>query len=276
MYTHTIDYFVQSAERRTAQLRHNPLGFWVGSVAGGAYIGVGIVLILSIGSYLPLEVQRLGMGLTFTIALILVTIAGAELFTGYALYMTLALLAGRVTGARAAITMLVCWIGNLLGAIVVAGLFALTGGNGLLQDGHSLLYTIADAKMAAAPWALLAKAILCNWLVCLALWMASRVDSDVAKCVVIFWCLLAFIACGFEHSVANMTVFSLAVIGRSGDIGTVLMSLYNLAWVTAGNVIGGSVLVALTYWVADRGLRPSVNASTAGQTERADRFPLRT
>jgi nitrite transporter NirC len=257
MYTQSIDYFVDSAAARVAQLRENPWGFLVGSMAGGAYVGLGIVLILSVGSQLPAEYQKLGMGLTFAIALILVTIAGAELFTGYAMYMTFACLAGRVTGRDAAGAMLACWVGNLLGSVLVATLFALGGANGLFADSHSLLFHIAHAKMSAGPLALLAKAVLCNWLVCLALWMCSRVDSDVAKCVVIFWCLLAFIASGFEHSVANMTLLSLAVIGHSGDPATLLAALYNLLFVTGGNLIGGALLVAGMYWVADRGGRRS-------------------
>lgn len=262
MYANTIDYFIDSAERRVTQLRENPLGFLAGSMAGGAYIGLGILLILNVGSHLPAEYQKLGMGLTFAIALILVTIAGAELFTGYAMYMTFGRLAGRVSWIDATVSMLACWTGNLLGAALVAGLFALGGANGLLDEPQSILFKIADAKMKAGPVALVAKAVLCNWLVCLALWMASRVDSDVAKCVVIFWCLLAFITSGFEHSVANMTILSLAVIAHSGELSTLLSAFYNLLFVTIGNFIGGALLVALSYWVADRGVRGAKRATS--------------
>jgi nitrite transporter len=256
MYAQTLRYFIQSAERKAQHLRNNPWGFFAASMAGGAYIGLGIVLILSIGNHLPASVQKLGMGLTFPIALILVVIAGAELFTGYALYMTLGRLAGRVSRADALRSMLVCWLGNLFGSALVAVLFALGGANGLLDEPHSLLFRIADTKMSSSPVALLARAVLCNWLVCLALWMSGRVDSDVAKCVVIFWCLLAFVASGFEHSVANMTVLSLAVIGRHGEINTIASALYNLALVTGGNLLGGAVMVAGLYWVAERGISP--------------------
>jgi nitrite transporter NirC len=255
MYADTIEYFVRSAERRVAQWHQNSLGFMAGSIAGGAYIGLGILLILNVGSQLPPEYQKLGMGLTFAIALILVTIAGAELSTGYALYMTLGCLAGRVRVSDAGRTMIACWVGNLLGAMLVAGLFALGGANGLLDDPNSILFKIASAKMKAPALTLMAKAILCNWLVCLALWMAARVDSDVAKCVVIFWCLLAFITSGFEHSVANMTVLSLAVMGHAGDLSTIALASYNLLIVSFGNLVGGALLVATSYWVADRGVR---------------------
>lgn len=267
MYRHTIDHFVQAAVHKTAQLHTNPWGFVAGAVAGGAYIGLGILLIFSVGAHLPEPVQKLAMGLTFALALILVVIAGAELFTGYAMYMALARLAGRVSGGDALRTMVVCWLGNLLGSALVATLFAMGGANGLLDDPHSLVMKVAHAKMAASPAALLARAVLCNWLVCLALWMASRVDSDVAKCVVIFWCLLAFIASGFEHSVANMTLLSLAVIGHGGDGATIAAALYNLGVVTVGNLIGGGVMVAGIYWLADGSQRRGTSSPDAGGSQ---------
>lgn len=250
MYANTIEYFVRAATTKSDQLRENPLGFMAGSLAGGAYVGLGIVLIFSIGAYLPPSAQKLGMGLTFAIALILVVIAGAELFTGYAMYMPLARFAGRVSRGDAVRSMIACWFGNLVGSALVAILFSIGGANGLLDDPNSLLMKTADAKMASSPTALLARAVLCNWLVCLALWMAGRVDSDIARCTVIFWCLLAFIASGFEHSVANMTLLSLAVIGHFGDPVTIAAAVYNLAMVTVGNLIGGGLLVAGVYWMA--------------------------
>ncbi len=255
MYTDTLDGFIATAEKKVALLREHPLAFYIGALAGGAYVGLGILLIFSIGAVLPVAVQKLAMGLTFAIALILVVIAGAELFTGYTMYMTLGLLAGRVKLREVMATWGACWVGNLAGAMLVATLFAIGGANGLLSNPLSLVYTVADYKMSGSISALLAKGILCNWLVCLALWMSSRVKGDVAKCVVIFWCLLAFIASGYEHSVANMTLLGMSVIGRHGDLATLVSALYNLAVVTAGNVIGGALMVAGLYWVADhRGL----------------------
>jgi nitrite transporter NirC len=100
---------------------------------------------------------------------------------------------------------------------------------------------------------LFARAVLCNWLVCLAIWMAARVDSDIAKCAVIFWCLLAFIACGFEHSVANMTLLGLALAGNHPEAVSIAGAAWNLAWVTLGNVVGGAVFVGGAYYVSTHG-----------------------
>jgi len=252
MYTETIDQFVALSVKKVALLRESPLAFAMGALAAGAYVGLGILLIFSLGASVPVAAQKLVMSATFAIALILVVIAGAELFTGYTMYMTLGILARQVRGWDVVATWIASWIGNLMGALLVASLFALGGANGLLNNPESLVYVIADYKMSGGMVELFARAILCNWLVCLAIWMAYRVRGDAAKCIVIFWCLLAFIASGYEHSVANMTLLSLAVIGRAGDLNTVISAFYNLGVVTAGNIVGGAVLMGALYWIADR------------------------
>ena len=105
--------------------------------------------------------------------------------------------------------------------------------------------------MNAAPLALVAKGILCNWLVCLALWMSARTTNDAAKLIMIFWCLFAFIASGFEHSVANMTLFAVALLGNHPDTVSIGGMFYNLLWVSIGNIIAGAVFVAAAYWLAN-------------------------
>lgn len=261
MYAEPLARFANLAAKKSALLRDHPRSFLIGAIAGGAYVGLGILLILSVGDSMPHEYQKLTMGLLFSIALVLVVIAGAELFTGYAMYMTIGTLAGRATLTEAIQVSGACWLGNLAGAGFVATVFVMADSNGLLAKPHSLLYEVAAIKMSTPVSVLFAKAVLCNWLVCLALWMCERVDSHAAKCIVIFWCLLAFIACGFEHSVANMTVLSLAVIGHAGEPSVLSGALYNLAIVTIGNIVGGSVLVGALYWFAE----PSGTAAFSGR-----------
>ena len=116
------------------------------------------------------------------------------------------------------------------------------------KSGADLIFNAADAKMqrcAAGPGN--QRNFLCNWLVCLALWMSARTTNDMAQCLLIFWCLFAFVASGFEHSVANMTVFAIALLGNHPDSITVGGAFYNLVWVTLGNIIAGVVFVAAGY-----------------------------
>jgi nitrite transporter NirC len=142
------------------------------------------------------------------------------------------------------------WTGNLAGCVLLAGLFVAGGGGQILRSGATLIFDLAQAKMTAPAHALVARAILCNWLVCLALWMSARTTSDAAKCILIFWCLLAFIASGFEHSVANMTLFSIALLAEHPPAVSLAGAGHNLLWVTIGNTLGGVLFVACGYWRA--------------------------
>ena len=162
------------------------------------------------------------------------------------------------------------WVGNLVGSLALVGLFAVGGGGGLLSAPDTLVMKVAAAKMAASGASLFARGILCNWLVCLALWMSARVNSEAAKCIVIFWCLLAFIACGFEHSVANMTLLGLALVGHHPDTVSLGGAAWNLAWVTAGNIVGGAIFVAGAYHVSTYGLGATRPRPVAAMTPRPE------
>ena len=258
MYADTIEGFTKLAERKIAALRASPGGFFVASMLAGAYVGIGIILIFILGQQAPAEFQKLNMGATFGIALTLVVIAGAELFTGHTMFMALRAYRGMGTVGDIGASWGVTWIGNLVGSLALVALFAAGGGAGILSAPDTLIMKVAALKMNAPGTALFARAILCNWLVCLALWMSARVNSDSAKCIVIFWCLLAFIASGYEHSVANMTLLGLALAGNHPEAVSLAGFAWNLAWVTAGNAVGGAVFVAGAYYVSTYGVpRPA-------------------
>lgn len=273
MYAETIDGFTKAAEKKLAAMRQHPGGFFVSSMMAGAYVGIGIILIFTLGSQVPPEFQKLVMGATFGIALTLVVIAGAELFTGHTMFMALRGYRGMGTVLDVGASWGMTWIGNLAGALGLVALFALGGGGGLLASPDTLVMKVAAAKMNAPALSLFARAILCNWLVCLALWMSARVNSDSAKCIVIFWCLLAFIANGFEHSVANMTLLGLALAGNHPESVSVAGFAWNLAWVSFGNAIGGAVFVAGAYYVSTYGFPRAAAARRASlarpESERA-------
>lgn len=248
MYHETIDGFVAAGDRKLTQVRAAPHRFFVASMLAGAYIGVAILLIFTLGAQTPVEFRKLVMGGAFGLALILVVIAGAELFTGHTMIMALRRYTGRGSWGEAVQTLALSWLGNLCGAVILVALFVMGGGGGLLGDPLSLVMTTAAQKMNTDAVSLLARAVLCNWLVCLALWMSARVSSDSARCIVISWCLLAFIACGFEHCVANMTLLLLALAGNHPETISLAGLAWNLGWVTLGNIVGGAVFVGGAYW----------------------------
>ncbi|HWA18320.1 MAG TPA: nitrite transporter NirC [Devosia sp.] len=263
MYADTIDFFAETAAKKVKAITNNPLGFFIAAMMAGAYVGLGIIAIFSIGQGIDPGIRPLAMGLTFAIALTLVVFAGAELFTGHTMMMTLGVLKGKATMSGLGRSWAMTWVGNLAGAVALAALFWLGGGGAILKQGADLAYSVADAKMHAAPLALVAKGILCNWLVCLALWTSARTTNDAAKLILIFWCLFAFIASGFEHSVANMTLFAITLFGNHPDTITIGGMFYNLLWVSIGNTIAGVVFVAGGYYLANGRVAPvaSVNAA---------------
>ncbi len=247
----SISAFSELSAEKTKILSNNPLGFWVASMMAGAYVGMGILLIFSVGQNADPSVRNLVMGVSFGIALTLVVFAGSELFTGHTMYMTI----GRLTRGIKTFDMFrawgVTWAGNLLGSALLGALFVIGGGGVVLQEGgQDLIHTVATKKMSAPGIELFVRAVLCNWLVCLAIWGASRTTNDTAKCIIIFWCLFAFIAMGFEHSVANMTLFSVALISEHPEAVSIPGAVRNLIWVTLGNTFSGVILMGLGYWVA--------------------------
>lgn len=247
MYSNEITKFTHQARQRWELMVTRPGALLVGAMLAGAYVGLGIILIMTLGQDLPLEFRKLVMGASFGIALTLVVFAGSELFTGYTMYGTFACLQRQLTVNKVVKMCLWVWFGNLLGALSLGLLYSLAAGD-LINSNGTLLQAIAHKKMNTEPAALFFRAVLCNWLVCLAIWMSARMASDAARCIAIFWCLLAFIASGYEHSIANMSVFTLALLAPASDGITIIGAVYNLFWVTLGNTAGGAIFVALSYW----------------------------
>ncbi|HQR04280.1 MAG: nitrite transporter NirC [Proteobacteria bacterium] len=258
MYLDTLDNFAAVAEKKASLIRSHPLSFFVSAMMAGAYVGLGIILIFSVGATIDPAWKRLVMGASFGIALTLVVFAGSDLFTGHTMFMPIGWLRRRITGGDVASGWALSWLGNLAGAVALAWIFYAGGGGTLLSEGAPFLYKVAASKMAAPAGELFARAVLCNWLVCLSLWMAARTTSDAAKLVVIFWCLFAFIASGYEHSIANMTLFSIALLGEHPETISLAGMAHNLLWVTLGNILAGSVFMAGGYWYASPSARVQV------------------
>lgn len=250
MYTSTLQHFAGIAKDKASLVKESPLAFAVAALMAGAYVGFGIILIFSVAGTLDPSVQKLVMGLSFGVALTLVVFAGSELFTGHTMYMTLGVIQRTVTMKELFSIWCIAWVFNFLGSVVLALLFVGGGGGVLLNEGAELLQKVASYKMNSSALELVARAILCNWLVCLALWMAARCNSESAKLIVIFWCLFAFISSGYEHSIANMTLLSIALLSEHSSAVSLAGMGHNLLWVTIGNIIGGVVFMGIAYTLA--------------------------
>jgi formate/nitrite transporter len=194
--------------------------------------------------------MRLAGGITFSLGLILVVVGGAELFTGNNL-IAMAWASGRVTTQQVLRNWGWVYLGNLVGAVGTAVLVWLAGvhtmSNGAVGE---TMVQIARSKIALDPVSAVARGILCNVLVCLAVWLCMGARSVTDKILATVFPITAFVACGFEHSVANMYFLPIGVALAAGTSAplSVADAVSNLALVTLGNVLGGTILVALVYW----------------------------
>jgi nitrite transporter NirC len=253
----SVQAAAEAARTKAEYLRRYPLGYLILSALAGVYVGFGIVLIFAIGAPLLAAgspAAKLAMGASFGIALSLVVFAGAELFTGNNMVMTIGALRRTATPTSLALIWIVSFAGNLLGSLALAWLVARSGVLGGAPHLEVIERTVAT-KMNLPFASLFWRAVLCNWLVCLGVWTAMRSQSDAGKLVMIFWCLFAFIGAGFEHSVANMTLLGIGLFQPHGTAVSVSGFVHNLVPVTLGNVVGGALFVGGAYWLANQPVR---------------------
>lgn len=225
------------------------------AVLAGAFIALGalfytITMTTGKGVAVPFGLHRLAGGVAFSLGLVLVVVGGAELFTGNNL-IAMAWASGRVTTQQIMRNWGWVYLGNLAGAVGTAALVWLAGiqnmGDGSVGE---TMIQIARSKISLDPVSTIARGVLCNVLVCLAVWLCMGARSVTDKIFAILFPITGFVACGFEHSVANMYFLPVGVAlaaGTSAPLSAV-DAISNLALVTIGNIFGGTVLVALVYW----------------------------
>ncbi len=227
----------------------------------GAFIGFGAAFfgLVTSDAALPFAATRLLGGLCFSLGLLLVVCCGAELFTGNAL-MVCGLKGGTVERPAVLKNWVLVWVGNFAGALVLvllmylANLQAMNGG----AVGDAFV-SIAAGKVSLNWMTIVCKGILCNVLVCLAVWISFAARSVADKMLGIVLPITAFVALGFEHCVANMFFFAFGLACKVAGYGAAVAGAdalnigsvcYNLFFSTIGNVIGGAALVGLGYWYA--------------------------
>jgi nitrite transporter NirC len=251
-----LDESAELAVSKAAQAQRALPRYLASSALAGVFVGVAVVLLLSVAGPLAASTSpatKLVQGAVFGVALPLVVFAGAELFTGNVMVMVHGLWTRRVSPAQLVAVWVASLAGNFGGSIGFAAL--VHGGGTLTGPGGDLVAAVVKAKDAATGPQLFWRSVLCNMLVCLALWMAARTRSDGAKLAVLWWALLAFVASGFEHSIANMTVFGLGIFDGTA---TWAQLIRNLAWTVPGNVVGGGLLVGVAYaWTGTAATAPA-------------------
>jgi len=247
----------------TAKVNLSLLTTFVLAVLAGAFIALGAAFMTTVVAgtpTLPFGLTRLLGGLAFSLGLVLVVVGGAELFTGNNL-IVMAWADGRVRTVRVLRNWGVVYAGNFVGAVATAGMMVATEN---YRFGHGAVGAaalgIAAAKVKLGFVQAMALGVLCNALVCLAVWLSfsARTTTDRVMCIVPP--ITAFVACGFEHSIANMYLVPYALliptdywtsagVSFPPDLTWEHFLAANLLPVTIGNLIGGVVLVGLVYWL---------------------------
>ena len=254
-------------------LEKNPLGYLIMSMLAGLFIGLGSILMGTVGGLFTAGgaySTRLINGLVFSVGLCLGTMAGAEFvgtmkanhatkteqyFTTSLAIVPLQLMA--VAGFRKteswgkiAKLWVICWVGNLIGSVITAAIFT---GTGLATgDIGTYMANLAVTKASGGMVDLFAKAVMCNICVCLAIWCGAKMKSEGGKIAMNVCCVVTFVTCGFEHSVANMTFFAVGLMNPNGMAISMSGVIMNLIVVTIGNMIGGIICVALPYYLISK------------------------
>lgn len=258
MFSEEINKVIKAGQAKVALFKTNKLGYFISSMLAGMYVGLGIILIFTIGGLLSSSgspATRIVMGLSFGIALSLVIFAGSELFTGNNFILGTASLRGEIPWSDTVKVWIMCFVGNLVGSILTGYMFYLTG----LATGPvgEFIGATTQAKMTIPLVPLFFRALLCNILVCLAVWSTFRCKDETAKLIMIFWCLFAFITAGFEHSIANMTLLTIGLLAPNGADVSMVGYIYNVAIATLGNMVGGIVFLAVPYFVISKDVKES-------------------
>lgn len=231
------------------------------SIMAGAFISMGAMFFLLIvsDSALPFAAQRLIGGCLFSLGLLLVVVCGAELFTGNTM-IVMSAASKKISWSAVLKNWLVVFLGNFVGSLIMVGLVYLSNYQGMNGGAvGTTIVSVAAGKMSPDWLTLFAKGIMCNFLVCLAVWIAYGSKTVADKMLGILLPIAAFVACGFEHCVANMFFLPFGILLASAGIAPAGIDPSTVSWAGAlwnwsasvpGNIVGGALFVGMAYWIA--------------------------
>ncbi len=255
MNEETIQLLAHKAEDKINTLNESKVKYLVLSIFAGIFIGLGCILIFTIGGQLHAvhsPATKIVVGMSFSFALSAIIVLGYELFTSNTMIMTMGSLA-KATSVKDGIRIMgYSYFGNFLGAIIVSLLFV---GTGFAASGHTMDYFAYSGayKVAAPALQLFCRGILANILVCAAVLAAYKTKDEMAKIAIVFLLIFAFVTSGFEHCIANMTTLLVCLLSPVSNDVTVSNALYSLLFVTLGNLVGGSGFYGfLTYFMSKK------------------------
>ncbi|OXS53074.1 transporter [Cohnella sp. CIP 111063] len=254
METEALQKVEQLALKKSRIYEQSLLRYIARSMLASMFIGFGVIVAFKTGSYFynvqsPMTYPM--AAITFGCAIILIAYGGGDLFTGNTFYYSYASLRRKMSWLRTVKLWIISYAGNILGAAAFALLIYTTG---LFEESsvNGFLLSVVEKKMHAPAMELFFRGILCNWLVCLAFFVPMFMKSDGAKMFAMMLFVFCFFISGYEHSVANMCTFAIAlVLNHPGTI-TWAGVAHNLIPVTLGNLIGGGLLLGYMYYYVNK------------------------
>ncbi len=244
----------QLALKKQKIFRQSVLRYIARAMLASMFIGFGVIVAFKTGNYFYMEHSPFAYpmaAITFGAAIILISYGGGDLFTGDTFYYTYTALRRKMEWVDVVRMWVMSYIGNILGAAVFALLIYLTG-LFYSSDVNGFLLYVVEHKMGAPAGQLFFRAILCNWLVCMAFFIPMNIKGDGAKMFAMVLFVFCFFISGYEHSIANMCTFAIALV--LDHPGTVSWNgvVHNLVPVTIGNLIGGGVLMGVMYFYVNK------------------------
>ncbi|MBT2758675.1 formate/nitrite transporter family protein [Mesobacillus foraminis] len=244
----------QLALKKHKIFRQSKTRYLARAALASMFIGFGVIVAFKTGNFFYLEHSPFTYpmaAITFGAAIILIAYGGGDLFTGNTFYYTFAALRKKMVWSEVLKMWLFSYIGNILGALVFAFLIFTTG---LFDDAsvNSFLLSVAEKKIHASTSELFFRGILCNWLVCMAFFIPMALKGDGPKMFAMILFVFCFFISGYEHSIANMCTFAIALVLNHPETISASGVLHNLVPVTIGNLIGGNLMMGWMYYYANK------------------------
>jgi nitrite transporter NirC len=254
MEQQSLEATLQLAYKKESLFKASIMRSLMRSALAGMFIGFGVIVAFKTASFFynahsPFTYPVAAF--TFGVAIVLIAYAGGDLFTGNAFYFSYAALKKRTSWLNVVKLWTSSYIGNMIGTVSFAFLIL---GSGLFKDEsvNKFLLSVVEHKMNAPAMELFFRGILCNWLICLAFFIPMSLKNDGPKLFMMILFVFAFFISGYEHSIANMCSFSIALVIQHPESISMQGALHNLIPVTLGNIVGGAILMGVVYWFLNK------------------------
>lgn len=253
MEKHIIKKMSQYGRKKADMLERTPSHYWLRSILAGMYLTiVGLVYWTLLNSISDHSMGKLLGSLFFGVGLTIIVFTNSELFTSNNMYMAISTFQKETSWKETCWVWIICYLGNFAGAFLIALLLAAGGIFENLPLDHAL-YKSAVLKAQQPALHIFVKGIFANWIVCLAVWVAFRLQEEISKIVSILLIVFIFLYLGFEHSIANLGTFSMSLLGK-GTL-TFQEALFNLLYSTPGNIVGGALFLGFAYCYLNKELQ---------------------